>query len=528
MLASIYHGMGIDLDTHDDARPRRPADPAGRSRADPPVVQVTQTSDGRRDAESTREATARSSEFDELGLASCCDSSVPLVLSVLRCLAAPLCAAEPTVRNVNVRGLQIGGTTTLTIDGDDLGKAPKLLLPFAAKQTLKPGNTDKKADVRRRRSKRRRRPATPPPRRHRRRRQPARRDRRGRAAAAAVRGEGRALPVALHGTVTGSHGVETTFTGKAGQKVMVEVEAQRLGSKLRPVVHLYNAKKLQLAWAWGTPGAERRHATRSDAARGRHVHGHAARRGVRGAGPGFFRLKIGAVRLRRSGVPAGRDARTRKSVELLGSTSAKIDSAADARLGDRRSPGRRPARGAARGRSSSQFATGIRRADRDRQAAGAARGSRRRQRQAQLRRAKKTATASRSRRTRRCGSRCSRSGSARRSMRRWWSATRRAACSRRPKIRPARSTRCSNTPCRTRSRRSWSASSMRRAAAGRGIYRLTIDPVKGEGPRRLPAHDAAAAADAARGRAGRRAGVRRAPRVSRADRHCPRPDCPRA
>ena len=31
---------------------------------------------------------------------------------------------------------------------------------------------------------------------------------------------------------------------------MVEVEAQRLGSKLRPVVHLYSPKKLQLAWSW--------------------------------------------------------------------------------------------------------------------------------------------------------------------------------------------------------------------------------------------------------------------------------------
>ena len=61
-------------------------------------------------------------------------------------LALRATAAEPTVRDVNVRGLQTNGTTTLTVTGDDLGKAPKLLLPFAAKQTLKTGNTDKKAD----------------------------------------------------------------------------------------------------------------------------------------------------------------------------------------------------------------------------------------------------------------------------------------------------------------------------------------------------------------------------------------------
>src|ERR1022692_4059739 len=53
--------------------------------------------------------------------------------------------AEPTLRALDIRGLRVGGTTTLTIDGDDLGPAPRLLLPFAAKQTLKAGATDKKA-----------------------------------------------------------------------------------------------------------------------------------------------------------------------------------------------------------------------------------------------------------------------------------------------------------------------------------------------------------------------------------------------
>ena len=46
---------------------------------------------------------------------------------------------------------------------------------------------------------------------------------------------------------------EAKFQGKAKQKVLIEVEAQRLGSKLRPIVHLYSPRKLQLAWAWATP-----------------------------------------------------------------------------------------------------------------------------------------------------------------------------------------------------------------------------------------------------------------------------------
>ena len=127
-------------------------------------------------------------------------------------------AAEPTVRAVNIRGLQPGAATTVTIDGDDLGKAPKLLLPFPAEQKLADKNTDKQAafavtpDA-----------AVPPGLYHLR-----------------VATDGgvslptvvavdtlpqrpfastvEALPVALHGAVGGSQVLETTFTGAAGQK----------------------------------------------------------------------------------------------------------------------------------------------------------------------------------------------------------------------------------------------------------------------------------------------------------------------
>src|SRR5215207_6235673 len=53
-------------------------------------------------------------------------------------------AAEPLVRSLNLRGLQIEGTTTLVVDGEHLAGA-KLLLPFAAKSELKPDSTDKRA-----------------------------------------------------------------------------------------------------------------------------------------------------------------------------------------------------------------------------------------------------------------------------------------------------------------------------------------------------------------------------------------------
>jgi hypothetical protein len=167
-------------------------------------------------------------------------------------IAASTPAAEPTLRSFDIRGLKIGGTTTLTVDGDDLGKTPRLLLPFEAKQALKPGATDKKAsfdvtlgEV-----------------------EPGYYQLRvvseGGVSLPGVIGVDRMtqqlvaepikdLPVALHGAVAGSNIVEVKFQGKAKEKIMIEVESQRLGGKLRPILHLYSPKKLQIAWSWTKP-----------------------------------------------------------------------------------------------------------------------------------------------------------------------------------------------------------------------------------------------------------------------------------
>jgi hypothetical protein len=247
-----------------------------------------------------------------------------LVLVGLLAASGWLAAAEPAVRGVNVRGLQVGGTTTITIDGDDLGKTPKLLLPFPAKQTLKPGGTDKKAefevaladDV------------TP-----------------GLYHLRAVTDAGVSLPVvvgvdrlaqkplaakidalpaAVHGSVTGATVVETTFTGKANEKITVEIEAQRLGSKLRPVIHLYTAKKLQLAWAWGTPALDddaRLEATLpADGTYTITVHDAE----YAGQSPGHFRLKVGVFGYVDQVFPpvVGKDT---KAVELIGSSAVRVE-----------------------------------------------------------------------------------------------------------------------------------------------------------------------------------------------------------
>jgi len=248
------------------------------------------------------------------------------------CLCASVVSsAEPTVRSVNIRGLQVGGSTTITIDGDDLGKAPKLLLPFPAKQTLQPKSTEKQAvfevslDG-----------SVPPGFHH------LRVVADGGVSLSTIIGvdklpqkplakEAVELPVAIHGSVTGSTVAEATFTAKANQKILVEVEAERIASKLRPVVHLYSPKKLQLAWSWPVShllGDTRLEATLPDDGTytvAIHDSEYA------GAGPGFFRLKIGQWNYADRVFPPVLGT-TSRQVELVGNTNAKLE------LGMKRDP----------------------------------------------------------------------------------------------------------------------------------------------------------------------------------------------
>ncbi len=230
---------------------------------------------------------------NRLGCHPSCSRFLVALLCVLCGSVVNSFAGEPAIRNLNLRGLQIGGTTTLVVDGDELGTAPRLLLPFPANAQLKADSTKTQAafDVTLD-------GAVEPAYVH------LRIVTDEGVSAPVVIGVDRLpqrplaaaidqLPVALHGTVSGSSAVETKFTGKAGQKLLVEVEAQRLGSKLRPVVHLISPKQLQVAWAWPTPargGDARLEATLpEDGSYTVSIHDseYAA------AAPSFFRLRVG-------------------------------------------------------------------------------------------------------------------------------------------------------------------------------------------------------------------------------------------
>jgi hypothetical protein len=104
----------------------------------------------------------------------------------------------------------------------------------------------------------------------------------------------------------------------------VEVESQRIGGKLRPVVHLYNAKKLQLEWAWGKPalGGDARLTTTLPSDGTYTITLHDAE--YAGPAPGFFRLKIGEFAFVEHVFPPVVTSQT-KSVELLGSSSMNVE-----------------------------------------------------------------------------------------------------------------------------------------------------------------------------------------------------------
>ena len=255
------------------------------------------------------------------------------------CLAAAavcpsLGAAEPSLSNLNIRGLQIGGTTSLVVSGDEFGATPRLLLPFPAKQELQAGATNNQAtfnvipegDI--------------PPGYYQ-----VRVVTSGGVSLPSVIGVDKlpqlpfaatadVLPAALHGAVSGSSVSETKITGKAGQKVVIEVEAQRLGSKLRPVLHLYNAKRRQLAWSWNMPalhGDTRLEATLPEDGQYT-VALHDAEYAP--PGPSFFRMKIGEWSYVDQVFPPAFTKGQPLGIELLGATPVpRVDLPAAAAAG---------------------------------------------------------------------------------------------------------------------------------------------------------------------------------------------------
>ncbi|MFO0816720.1 MAG: hypothetical protein U1A77_02185 [Pirellulales bacterium] len=234
-------------------------------------------------------------------------------------LAAPTQAASPTITNLSVRGLRIGGTTTLTIQGSDLGAGTRLLLPWpTATQTVVGEPTAQQLVYE----------VTVPADAH-----------AGIEAIRVANAQGvsnaipvgvdrleqipftpqiKQLPVALHGTLAGDQRLQTSFTGKKGDSLAADVECQRLGGSVRPVLRLYDSRGAQLAWSG--PRVDIAGDTRlfftlpADGEYSLEVHDVL----YRGAAPGFVRLKLGALHVASTVFPLGVTRGGKAALQWLG------------------------------------------------------------------------------------------------------------------------------------------------------------------------------------------------------------------
>lgn len=237
-------------------------------------------------------------------------------LALLLALAAAPLAAAPALNNVSPRGLQSGGTTTLTFAGGDLGGECRVIAAFPiAKQEVVAGANANQVQIAVTLD-----AAVPPgiysvrlvhP--------------RGISnpitigidplPQQAFTAEAVTLPVALTGDLQGGNVLRTKFAGKKGQRVAIDVEGRRLGSNVRAVIRLYDPRGTQVAFSpperrlFGDARCEATLAADGEYA----VELHDLL--YRGAAPGFFRVKIGDLAFADAAFPAAVTRNTRTALE---------------------------------------------------------------------------------------------------------------------------------------------------------------------------------------------------------------------
>ncbi len=260
-------------------------------------------------------------------------------------MATSSAAAAPNISNLSLRGLQAGATTTLAIDGSELGADSRILLDVPpASQTLKPGASASHVEIEVALN------AGMPPGIYLLR-------------VAGTTGVSGAvpisidalpqiqiatpaplsvaqLPVALSGSINGSTVQTVGFVGRKGDRFVAEVESRRLGANLNPTLRLYNSRHVQIAWSQGLAviGGDARLDVALPADGQYSVELQDTL--FRGADPGFFRLKIGDFKYAGLVFPLGVVAGAATPLEFLASNlppGAKTESISP-ELGERPAP----------------------------------------------------------------------------------------------------------------------------------------------------------------------------------------------
>ncbi|OAI46392.1 hypothetical protein AYO44_02175 [Planctomycetaceae bacterium SCGC AG-212-F19] len=229
-------------------------------------------------------------------------------------------AAPPNATKVGTLTLQPGVATTLVIDGTDLIPNPRILLPIAiASQTVKDGATPTKIQVEIKLA-----DNVPP----------------GVYQMRVASDKGISgpigievdelpqqpfgpsiakLPAAIQGAMPGSGTLATTFEGKKGQRLVIEVEARRIGSAIDPVIKLYDPRRVQIAWARpSTPlagDARLTHVLPADGSYTIELHDMQ----YKAAAPNRFRLRVGEFPHADLPFPLAGQRGTKASFQIIGS-----------------------------------------------------------------------------------------------------------------------------------------------------------------------------------------------------------------
>src|SRR5262245_9901466 len=235
--------------------------------------------------------------------------------------------AAPAITSVTPRGIQIGKPTTLVIAGSDLSADIQVISEAKiAWQTVKPGAKSNRVEIELTLE-----PATQPG-------LYAVRvagpsgisgpvvlgvDRLPQRAFEASIGE---VPAALSGSVGGAQVLSAKLTGRQGERLIIDVEAQRLGSGLKPVVRLNDARGAQSAWSppRSIIGGDARIETKlpTDGEYTLELHDEL----YRPTGNGFFRLKIGDLQFADLAFPLAVSAGAKQVVKTA---STNIEAAAE-------------------------------------------------------------------------------------------------------------------------------------------------------------------------------------------------------
>ncbi|WP_254508058.1 hypothetical protein [Anatilimnocola floriformis] len=248
-------------------------------------------------------------------------------LSSLGCLLVALVAssvnAAPAINGLSLRGLTIGKSVSITIDGSELGDDARIVLdaPIAS-QTIKPGSKGNQVTIEITVDN-----ATAP----------------GLCLLRVATKNGisnpltigldrlpqamfsemiTATPIALSGAIPNGGILRTKFEGKKGEVIALDLEAQRLGAMLKPVVRLLDPRGTQLAYSppLRALGGDPRLTTALPADGTYTIELHDQL--YRGANPSHFRLKVGALQFADQVLPLAMAKGSKANVSLPNSNLA--------------------------------------------------------------------------------------------------------------------------------------------------------------------------------------------------------------